>query len=175
MSLKGVVAGFILALVVIPLVALAYVRSGYVPVATSAPPLPLEHRLASWARKARIGKEMPTTVPVQVTQQNLQAGADVYRQNCAVCHGLPQQPETLLAKGMFPEAPQLFIAKEMVTHDSVGETYWKAANGIRLSGMPGFKATLSDEQLWQVSLLLSRANQLPSDVEQHLQAPLNMQ
>jgi mono/diheme cytochrome c family protein len=172
MIVKGVVIGFVLALIFLPLVFVGYVRSGYAPVATAAPPFPFEERLASWARHAVINREMPKTIPIQATEKNLGAGADVYRENCAVCHGLPGQPETSIAKGMFPDAPQLFMAKEMVTHDPVGETYWKATNGIRLSGMPGFKGSLSDEQLWQVSLLLQQANRLPPNVEQQLQQPM---
>lgn len=50
---------------------------------------------------------------------------------------------------MFPKPPQLFRGKG-VTDDPASETYWKAANGIRLSGMPSFKTKLSDTQLWQV-------------------------
>ena len=41
-------------------------------------------------------------------------------------------------------------------------TYWKVENGLRLTGMPGFKQTLSPEQVWQVTLLVSRADKLPS-------------
>ena len=52
-----------------------------------------------------------------------------------------------------------------MTDDSVGETYWKAANGIRLTGMPGFHKILSEDQLWQVSLLLKKADQLPGTVK----------
>jgi mono/diheme cytochrome c family protein len=45
-----------------------------------------------------------------------------------------------------------------VSDDPPGETYWKAANGIRLTGMPAFKDTLTDTQIWQVSLLLANAD-----------------
>jgi mono/diheme cytochrome c family protein len=48
-----------------------------------------------------------------------------------------------------------------VTDDPPGETYWKAANGIRLTGMPAYKGSLSDTQLWQVSLMLANADKLP--------------
>jgi hypothetical protein len=56
--------------------------------------------------------------------------------NCAMCHGLPQQPTPVVAKGMFPKPPQLFQADEMVADDPPGVTYWKVKNGIRLTGMP---------------------------------------
>jgi mono/diheme cytochrome c family protein len=52
-----------------------------------------------------------------------------------------------------------------VTDDPAGETYWKVENGIRLSGMPGFKGALTDQQMWQVSILLANAHSLPPEAE----------
>jgi len=54
-------------------------------------------------------------------------------------------------------------------HDKV---FWKVANGIRLTGMPGFNGSLSTGQLWQVTLLLSNANKLPAKVQSALHEPL---
>jgi len=71
---------------------------------------------------------------------------------------------------MFPKPPQLF--EHGVTDDPVGETYWKVANGIRLTGMPGFKGTKSDDALWQVSLLLANADKLPASVTTALHQPI---
>jgi mono/diheme cytochrome c family protein len=70
---------------------------------------------------------------------------------------------------MFPGAPQLFTADGMVTDDPAGVTYWKVENGIRLSGMPSFKSSLTDDQRWQVSALLARADKLPPEVRSALQ------
>jgi thiosulfate dehydrogenase len=95
---------------------------------------------------------MPKTIPMQATESNVLAGATVYRKDCAVCHGLPGGEETPIGKGMFPHPPQLFHGKG-VTDDPVGESYWKVANGIRLTGMPGFKKSLTDAQMWQVILI----------------------
>ena len=55
-----------------------------------------------------------------------------------------------------------------MTDDPASETYWKAANGIRLSGMPSFKTKLSDTQLWQVSELLAHANEITDSVKKVL-------
>jgi mono/diheme cytochrome c family protein len=52
-----------------------------------------------------------------------------------------------------------------VSDDPPGETYWKVANGIRLTGMPAFDKLLNPTQIWQVSLLLANADKpLPSRV-----------
>ena len=58
-----------------------------------------------------------------------------------------------------------------VSDDEVGETYWKVANGIRLSGMPSYNKVLTDTQMWQVSLLLKNADkELPEPVMKILTA-----
>src|SRR5258707_13120105 len=65
---------------------------------------------------------------------------------------------------MFPKPPELFNGKG-VTDDPAWETYWKAKNGIRLTGMPAFKETLNDTQIWQVSVLLANADKISPAVK----------
>jgi mono/diheme cytochrome c family protein len=45
-----------------------------------------------------------------------------------------------------------------VSDDPPGKTYWTVFNGIRLTGMPQFKATLTETEIWQVTLLLANAD-----------------
>lgn len=71
---------------------------------------------------------------------------------------------------MFPKPPELMQGKG-VTDDPPEETYWKVVNGIRLTGMPGFRGSLSDTQAWQVSLLLVHADHLPDSVRTALANP----
>ena len=64
---------------------------------------------------------------------------------------------------MYPNAPQLWEKHTNsdvvgVSDDPPGETYWKVSNGIRLTGMPAFKDTLTDTEIWQVTLLLANAD-----------------
>ena len=162
--MKKFLFGLVFGLIAVAVGAALYFGLGMAPVATSAPPMPFERLLAGMALHSRIAKEMPSQVPIPVDEANLTAGAKVYREQCAVCHGLSGRPETAIAKGMFPHPPQLFEGHG-VTDDPAGETYWKAANGIRLTGMPGFKGSLSGTQLWQVSLLLANADKLPAGVK----------
>src|SRR5215472_15087935 len=53
--------------------------------------------------------------PVQPTEENLTAGAKLYRDHCAVCHGTVDQPKTATAKGMFPLRRSSCSAKESRT------------------------------------------------------------
>lgn len=168
MKSRGVVfiLGFIIGLVILPICGYFYFRFGYAPVATSAAPMPFEKKMAGMALRARIHAEAPKSAPIQPDEANLTSGAKIYADHCAFCHGLPNQSApSPAAKGMFPPPPQLFDTDDMVTDDPVGSTYWKVDNGIRLTGMPAFAKTLSDTQVWQVTLMLSKADKLPDQAK----------
>ena len=169
--MRQFIFGFIAALILIAAGGLGYVALGLAPVATASAPLPFEKLITGLALDARVNREAPKSSPVQPSDEVYAAGAQIYRNNCAVCHGLPGRDQTAIAKGEFPKPPDLFKGKG-VADDPAGVTYWKVANGIRLTGMPGFSGSLSSEQMWQVSLLLSNADKLPATVQTALQEPL---
>lgn len=162
------ILGLIIGMLIVPAAGYFYFMSGHAPVATADPTMPFEKRLANAALHARVDKEMPHSAPIAANEETFLAGAPIYRDNCAVCHGLPNQEQSAIAKGEFPKPPRLFHGKG-VTDDEAGETYWKVANGIRLTGMPSFKNNLTDTQIWQVSLLLANADKLSDKVKQQLQ------
>jgi mono/diheme cytochrome c family protein len=168
-----ILIGLLIGVVILPVIGFLYFRFGFAPVATAASPMPFEKSLAHWALNARVEKEAPKTVPIQVSDENYVAGAKVYRSNCAVCHGLPGQPQSAIAKGMFPVPPHLFKGHG-VTDDPPGETYWKIKNGIRLTGMPAYVGNLSETEMWQASLLLAYADKLPEQARNMLEQPLNI-
>lgn len=167
--MKKFVVGLVLGLIAVPVMVYFYFASGNAPVSTSAPPMPFEKMLAGMALHARMDKEMPRSAPISADEAAYTAGAQVYKDHCAVCHGLPGQAQTAIAKGMFPKPPML-LEGTGVTDDPAGETYWKVAGGIRMSGMPGFEKSLSTMQMWQVSLLLANADKLPKAVRDELVA-----
>jgi thiosulfate dehydrogenase len=163
-------AGLLLGLIIVPLGVYMYFASGSAPVATTDSDMPFETFFAHKALNLRVAKDMPKIVPVPVNEANFVAGADLYKQHCAVCHGLPLSPKTAIANGMYPRPPQLLQGKG-VTDDEPGETYWKIFNGIRLTGMPGFSKSLSETQMWQIAILLANADKLPSSAKANLVAP----
>jgi thiosulfate dehydrogenase len=162
--MKSFAIGLIVGLLILPLAFGLYVASGRMPVATSDPTLPFEAALAGAGLYARIHREAPTRDVSSVATADLVSGADVYQKNCAFCHGLPGQPAPPVARGEFPKPPQLFTEDGRVSDDPAGVTYWKVKNGIRLTGMPGFQALLADQQIWQVTALVVRADKLPPEV-----------
>lgn len=165
------IAGLVLGLIIVPLGIYMYLTSSSAPVATTDSDLPFENFFSHKALNARIAKDMPKIVPVPTTEANYLAGAELYKQHCGVCHGLPLSPKTSIATGMYPHPPQLFEGKG-VTDDEPGETYWKIFNGIRLTGMPGFSKSLSETQMWQLAILLANADKLPPSAKAVLVAPI---
>ena len=170
--IKTFVLGVLLGICLPLLAGYLFILLGGMPVTTKDAPLPFERYLAKQALKVAMHKETGRRAPIPPDDTNLLAGAKVYRGQCAVCHGLPDQPPGAIAKGMFPPPPSLFSPREGVTNDPEGKIYWTVKHGIRLTGMPGFQESLSDTELWQVSLLLLKANQLSEPVRQSLHPAL---
>ncbi|MBV8206981.1 MAG: cytochrome c [Acidobacteria bacterium] len=165
--MKGFVIGFVVALACVAGSVYFYFSAGAAPVAVSAQAMPFERSLAQKALRARVEKEMPKAPPpVPANDENYMAGAHIYAEHCAVCHGLPGQ-DSEMGRNEFPRAPQLFKGTG-VTDDPAGETYWKVVNGIRLTGMPQFKGHISDTEAWQVSILLANADKIGPSVRQYL-------
>jgi thiosulfate dehydrogenase len=167
---KGFVLGFLIAILLIVGAVYFYFSTGHAPVATTDPPMPFERKFAHMALDAHIEKQKTPQSPIVADEKSYLAGVEVYKQNCAVCHGLPDQPKSTIAQGMYPAPPELFHGTG-VTDDPASETYWKAENGIRLTGMPGFKGRLTEDQIWQVSVLLANADKIPPSVKAALVAP----
>lgn len=154
--------GLVIGLILVPLCVLAYFKFGNPPVAVSDHPFPYEKLVTHVALNARIDRDKPSNPPIQPTAENLIAGAHIYGDSCAVCHGYHGQPSRI-GQHEYPSAPPLWQKHRNsevvgVSDDPPGETYWKVANGIRLTGMPAYKETLNDTQMWQVTLLLANAD-----------------
>jgi mono/diheme cytochrome c family protein len=167
--------GFLLGIVALAAWLFAYLKFGPLPVAVADAPLPFEKQIVKLPLNARIERESKNA-PFGISEDVFESGAHVYRAQCASCHGTPGH-EVAFAKHMFPSAPELWKKHGShgvvgVSDDEAGETYWKVANGIRLSGMPGYAHVLSETQMWQVSLLLKNADkEMPLPVLQILDSP----
>ena len=176
--MKSFLLGLILGLVAVPVAVLIYFHLGRLPVAVADAPFWMEKQLVRMPLHARIRSEMPASAPIEPSDTNLEAGAHIYRQQCADCHGLYGRPSSFAAH-MYPHAPQLWAPHRNgvvgVSDDPAGETYWKVDHGIRLTGMPAYDKVLNQTQIWQVTLLLANADKpLPSSALNLLKQPLDL-
>jgi thiosulfate dehydrogenase len=161
---KALILGIIVGIILVGAAVHLYFATGHAPVAVTATPMPFERTYAHIGLNAYLSK-LPHPEPLTPADEiNFLAGAEVYKQNCAVCHGLPGGEKTAIATGMFPKPPQLFHGMG-VTDDEPWETYWKVENGIRMTGMPGFKDQLNETQIWQATMLVKNADKIPDSVK----------
>ncbi|MGI8839284.1 MAG: c-type cytochrome [Caulobacteraceae bacterium] len=163
---SDMVRGFILgvgASIVLGL-ALAYLllRSGLIPANADGAPGGLEVWAANASLTATLRHGAPKGPnPVVLTDDHLIDGVTLYGQHCAICHGTAtgKASASPVARGLYPEPPQL--ATDGVEDDSEGVSYWKIKHGIRLTGMPAWGASLTDQQIWTLALFLKHMDRLP--------------
>src|ERR1700746_3628795 len=98
---KGLLLGIVLTLVILLCFVYFYFSTGRAPIATTDRPMPFEMRLAHMAIDARVEKQQVAPSPVAAEEKTYLSGTEVYKENCAVCHGLPDQPKSFIAQGMF--------------------------------------------------------------------------
>ncbi len=164
---KGVLLGIILGVIGVAASVYLYFASGHAPVAVTAAGMPFERTFARLGLHGYLGKLPHPEPQVAADEKNLLEGAKVYKDNCAMCHGLPDAQKTKIAQGMSPKPPQLFKGTG-VTDDEPWESYWKVEGGIRMTGMPGFKDALTETQIWQVTQLVKNADKITSAVKADL-------
>jgi mono/diheme cytochrome c family protein len=75
----------------------------------------------------------------------VKTGFQHYREMCVSCHGAPGVEPAELAKGLNPSPPLLV---ESVGDWKPNELFWITKYGVRMTGMPAWGVTHSDDKLW---------------------------
>jgi len=106
--------------------------------------------------------------PLQATDSNLKAAAQVYRDECAQCHGVT-------GKGDGPESrthsPAPADLTDVVRMNGVtdGEIFYQITTGRR--PMPSFKNRITEEQRWQLTLLVRSFSQKTVETDKKPEEP----
>ncbi len=74
----------------------------------------------------------------------VRAGYEHFEHSCVDCHGAPGIGNKEFAKGLYPTAPSL---SDEAGEWSDGELFWIIKHGIKMTGMPAFGDTHSDEDI----------------------------
>ena len=165
--MRGFLTGFVVAILVALIGGYLVLRSGFIPANADAQPGQLETWAANTSLDATLAREAPTIPnPVALTDENLIAGVDLYAQHCAICHGTAKGEASAspVAKGLYPQPPQL--GTDGVEDDPEGVSFWKISHGIRWTGMPSWKGSLTERQIWTLALFLRHMDKLSPAAEQ---------
>jgi mono/diheme cytochrome c family protein len=157
--MKGFVFG-IFTMILIFALGLLFAYTGFIDMRADNPPSKIEASVAGHAMDANVARTAPKlTNPVAANDANLAAGAHLYHDHCAHCHGDPVNPKGPLAESLNPPAPQ-FMTDAADMPES--QNFYIVQHGIRWTGMPGMKTTLSEQQTWELVTFLSHMNTLPA-------------
>jgi mono/diheme cytochrome c family protein len=134
----------------------AFVYSGVYDVAAANPDNQLVARVIHLASDRSVAARLDSvTVPAAYDgPDKVLAGAKIYGQTCVVCHSGPGLKPTDIALGLNPMAPGLFRAGRK---PDPKENYWFVSNGVKMTGMPAFSKSLSDDEIWSVVAFLNTA------------------
>lgn len=104
--------------------------------------------------------------PLSATSENVRAGMEHFADHCAVCHSNNGSGDTMFGRGLYPKPPDLRTGHTQAMTD--GEIYYTIQNGIRLTGMPAFGQTLSDNDpgTWQLVHFIRHLPKLTPEEEQ---------
>jgi mono/diheme cytochrome c family protein len=83
------------------------------------------------------------------TPQAVQTGAQLFRENCAQCHGAPGVAATI--QGMKPAPPNLLGASRKNIPPDV---FSKIKNGIPGTAMPAWGSSMPDQSIWSLAAFL---------------------
>ena len=111
------------------------------------------------ARVKRLTTSLSTALGVPLDQvppeaPSLARGAQVFRTNCASCHGELGRGDGPMAKGMEPKPADLSAAAELRDQSPL-DYYRRVSIGIVGTAMPAFETRLSPEDRWAVALYAS--------------------
>jgi mono/diheme cytochrome c family protein len=130
-------------------VAWGVLSAGWYDVSATATPSRLERGFMNFVVDHSVARRAPKGPnPIQETPDVLKRGLAEYREHCLVCHGIPGQRQSGIAAGLNPPPPDL--ADEGSQESSDGELFQVVSGGIRMTGMPAFSKSESQETLWKV-------------------------
>lgn len=125
-----------------------------------AEPSWLERTLAFGLLQTRIALSgTPKAVP---SDSNDKRSREIYQQRCAFCHGGIDGTPASFAHTLSPRPPQFFAEPPRAT---IAADAYIIKHGIRWTGMPAWKSSLSDQQIWTLALFLKHMNKLPPAAE----------
>ena len=76
-----------------------------------------------------------------------------YREMCVGCHLAPGKTTSEIRQGLTPEPPKL---KEEVEDWKPNELFWVIKNGVKMTAMPAWGPTHSDDKIWAMVAFLEK-------------------
>ncbi|MFA3781737.1 cytochrome c [Melioribacteraceae bacterium 4301-Me] len=147
---------FTLAAIVIA--GIVYIYSGSYDVSANS----AENKLTKWVlrtiRESSIESRIKNiTAPNLENPSLIKQGLAHYKEMCEDCHGSPAKSETEISVGLNPPAPNLVKLGSVIPPE---EIFWVTKNGIKMTGMPAWGKTHSDDKIWAIVAAVKKLNRI---------------
>jgi mono/diheme cytochrome c family protein len=165
------ILAFVVGLLVLPVILGVLALAGWLPSNALSQPPAVEEAIGERALDASLGARAKALHnPIAANDRTaLLAGMKVFRQNCAGCHGGAHADSPWGARNFYPRVPQFWRVEEDDV-PTAEDAFVAVRDGIRYSGMGGWKDMISEQQMWQVANFVSRMHRLPPEVQRAWQA-----
>lgn len=119
----------------------------------ATPPSAFETSVVTYAKLHLLVGNKSEKNPQLATVATIAAGKEAFTHYCVACHGMDGQNTGVpFVEHMSPPIP-LLASKDVQSYTD-GQLKWVIDYGIKPSGMPGSKGTLSDEEIWSIVVFL---------------------
>ncbi len=113
-------------------------------------------RFAKFTRESSVAaRDGDIVVPPLDNPLLIATGAEHYNHMCTGCHLAPGLKDNDMRQGMNPEPPRLAERR----HPNAQEDFWIVKHGIKMTAMPAWGPSHSDQTLWAIVAFLQK---LPS-------------
>ena len=155
--------GFLLAIAVFIVGVTAFVFSGIYNVSAMVPHWPITIEILEEARDQSISYYSEGIVaPLLNVSKMEEAGVNHFQDTCRLCHSAPGIAQDEFAQGLYPTPPDL-ASSDLHQEMNDAEIFWIIKNGLKMTGMPSFGVTHSDQEIWDIVAFVDRLPTLQPD------------
>jgi mono/diheme cytochrome c family protein len=150
-----------LAIAAIPLAMALFLYSGVYDIGADVPHTKPVFTLISEFRDRSVAvRAAQITPPANLAAPSrIATGAVLYDTLCTSCHLAPGMKKTDLSRGLYPKAPQLAFGTDLTP----AQEFWTIKHGIKLTAMPAWGRTHTDDEVWDLVAFIRKMPDLDND------------
>jgi mono/diheme cytochrome c family protein len=154
---RSAVLGALALLVAIAAIVGGVAALGIYDIGADAPHTAVTRALISYVRDRSVAvRARSIVVPDLASPGRVVYGASDYDEMCTACHLAPGMAENEMRPGLYPKPPRL----AQVPARPPAEEFWIIKHGIKMSGMPAWGKTHSDDEIWNMVAFLQKLPKL---------------
>ncbi len=148
-KISVVLSTLIVALVIVGAGVGIFAWSGMYTIGADVPHWTITYDALDWFRDRAVQHYAASIkVPVDLeSAARISEGAKHYSEMCVGCHLQPGKSSNELREGLYPKPPNFSTMKEEI---NPGDTFWVIKHGIKMSAMPAWGKSHSDDTIWAI-------------------------